>query len=210
MNIIRLLSASLGLATLVGCTLPAAKQSPGLTPIFNGTDLSGWKVPDPNPFWRVENGVLIGENNAQLKGHILHTDRAYTNFVVELEARWTGEIDSGVMFREPELQVQFGISRSLKKDMTGAFYLAKHPLNPKVGYPEAGHPKNVAQLFKAGDWNQFRIAAQGDTFTVWLNGQQISQYTEARYAGGAPLGLQVHPGLKMKVEFRNLRAAALD
>ena len=70
--------------------------------------------------------------------------------------------------------------------------------------------KNVAQLFKAGDWNQFRIAAQGDTFTVWLNGQPISQYTEARYAGGAPLGLQVHPGLKMKVEFRNLRAAALD
>ena len=43
-----------------------------------------------------------------------------------------------------------------------------------------------------------------------LNDAPISQYTDARYAGGAPLGLQVHPGLKMKVEFRNLRAAALD
>ncbi len=199
-----------GLA-LTLASLPAAEMTAvELKPIFTGTNLAGWRVPNPNPFWRVENGVLIGENNEQLKGHILHTERSYTNFVVELEVRWGGEIDSGVMFREPELQVQFGISRSLKKDMTGAFYLAKHPLNPKVGYPEAGHAKGVEKLFKRDDWNKFRIEAKGDIFTVWLNGEQISQYTEARYAGGAPLGLQVHPGLKMKVEFRNLRAAVLE
>lgn len=204
---------------VVGCALVAAFNSPllavektsvELKPIFTGTNLTGWRVPNPNPFWRVENGVLIGENDSQLTGHILHTERVYTNFVLELEVRWSGEIDSGVMFREPELQVQFGISRSLKKDMTGAFYLAKHPLNPKVGYPEAGHTKGVEKLFKPDDWNKFRIQAKGDTFTVWLNGEQISQFTEARYAGGAPLGLQVHPGLKMQVEFRNIRAAALD
>jgi len=180
-----------------------------LTPIFTGTNLAGWKAPEPNPYWKIVDGVLIGENDDKLKGHILHTARAYTNFVAELEVRWRGEIDSGVMFREPELQVQFGISRSLKRDMTGAFYLAKHPLNPKVGYPDAGHPTGIEKLFKANDWNKFRIEAQDDTFTVWLNGVRISQYTDARYAGGAPLGLQVHPGLKMKVEFRNLRAAAL-
>jgi hypothetical protein len=121
-----------------------------LKPIFTGTNLAGWRVPNPNPFWKiVENGVLIGENNEQLKGHILHTERAYTNFVVELEVRWSGEIDSGVMFREPELQVQFGISRSLKKDMTGAFYLAKHPLNPKVGYPEAGPSEGHREIVQA-------------------------------------------------------------
>jgi hypothetical protein len=210
MKTIHSLITGLGLAMIVGCALTAPKNSNALKPIFNGTDLAGWKVPEPNPFWRVENGVLIGENNEQLKGHILHTERSYTNFVVELEVRWSGEIDSGVMFREPELQVQFGISRSLKRDMTGAFYLAKHPLNPKVGYPEAGHTKGVEKLFKPDDWNKFRIEAKGNTFTVWLNGEQISQYTEARYAGGAPLGLQVHPGLKMKVEFRNIRAAVLE
>lgn len=211
MKTIRTLIALLALTTGFASTLTAAeKTAPELKPIFTGTNLAGWKVPTPNPFWRVENGVLIGENNEQLKGHILHTERAYTNFVVELEVRWSGEIDSGLMFREPELQVQFGISRSLKKDMTGAFYLARHPLNPKVGYPEAGHPKGIEKNFKADDWNKFRIEAKGDTFTVWLNDTQISQYTEARYAGGAPLGLQVHPGLKMKVEFRNIRAAALE
>ena len=75
-----------------------------LRPIFNGTNLAGWKVPDPNPFWRVVDGVLVGENGEKLQGHVLHTAQSYTNFVLELEARWSGEIDSGVMLREPELQ----------------------------------------------------------------------------------------------------------
>ena len=182
----------------------------GLKPLFTGTNLAGWKVPEPNPFWRTVDGVLVGENDEKLKGHTLHTEQSYTNFVVELEARWTGEIDSGVMMREPEMQVQFGISRSLKRDMTGAYYLAKHSVNPKSGYPDAGHAKGFEKLFKKDDWNRFRIEAKGDTFTVWLNGEQISQYTDARYSGGAPLGLQVHPGLKMKVEFRNIRAKRLE
>lgn len=195
------------LATPLLAAEPTAVE---LKPIFNGTDLTGWRVPNPNPFWRVENGVLIGENNESLKGHVLYTEQVYTNFVIELDARWTGEIDSGVMMREPEIQVQLGISRSLKRDMTGAFYLARHPINPNVGYPEAGHAKGVEKIFKADDWNTFRIEAKGDTFTVWLNGKQISQYTDARYSKPAPIGLQVHPGLKMKVEFRNLRTAALE
>lgn len=206
-----LLNACLVLALTGAFQLNAAeKTSIVLQPIFTGTNLAGWKAPEPNPFWKAADGVLIGENDAKLTGHVLHTERVYTNFVLELEVRWSGEIDSGVMFREPELQVQFGISRSLKKDMTGAFYLAKHPINPKVGYPDAGHTKGIEKLFQADDWNKFRIQAKGDTFTVWLNGEQISQYTDARYAGGAPLGLQVHPGLKMKVEYRNIRAAALE
>lgn len=181
-----------------------------LQPIFNGKDLAGWKAPEPNPFWKVVDGVLVGENDEKLKGHILVTERAYTNFVLELEVRWSGEIDSGVMLRNPELQVQFGISRSLKRDMTGAFYLAKSSINPQSGYPEAGWPKNLDKLFKPDDWNKFRIEARGDTFTVWLNGEQVTQFTDARYSGAAPIGLQVHPGLKMKVEFRNVRARALE
>ena len=211
MKTIRTLIIALAAATTLSCQLHAAdKPADDLKPIFTGTNLAGWQVPDPNPFWKAVDGVLVGENDESLKGHVLHTSQSYTNFVVELEVRWSGEIDSGVMLREPELQVQFGISRSLKRDMTGAFYLAKHPINPKVGYPDAGHTKGIEKIFKADDWNKFRIEAKGNTFTVWLNGDQISQYTDARYTGGAPLGLQVHPGLKMKVEFRNIRAAARD
>jgi len=176
-----------------------------LKPIFNGKDLTGWKVPTPNPCWRVVDGVLIGENDEELKGSLLWTEPSYGNFILELEVRWTGEIDSGILFRQPELQVQFGVSRSLKKDLTGAFYTG----GPER-YPAAGLATNVDRLFKPDDWNKFRLEARGNTFTVWLNGQQVSQFTSDKYAEAAPIGLQVHAKLKMKVEFRNLRAQVLN
>jgi len=204
-QMIRSVTLTLTLATVALTQV----QADELQPIFNGKDLSGWKVPDPNPFWKVVDGVLVGENDESLKGNVLHTEKTYTNFVLELEVRWSGEIDSGVMLRDPELQLQFGISRSLKCDMSGSFYLTKRGTQP-AGYPEAGRAKNTDKLFKVDDWNIFRLEAKGDTFTVWLNGEQVCQYADAHYAGGAPLGLQIHPGLKMKVEYRNIRLQSLD
>ena len=46
--------------------------------------------------------------------------------IVEAEVRWQGEIDSGFMVRKPEVQMQIGVSRSLKRDMTGkkVFFLS--------------------------------------------------------------------------------------
>src|SRR5262249_3931569 len=98
---------------LLTTSVMVAGESDDLAPIFNGKDLAGWQVPDPNPFWRVADGVLIGENDPAKKGHVLYTKKTYKDFIIETEARWTGEIDSGIMLRQPELQMQIGISRSL-------------------------------------------------------------------------------------------------
>jgi hypothetical protein len=182
-----------------------AADSDELEPIFNGKDLSGWQVPEPNPFWRVVDGVLVGENDAAMKGHVLYTKKPYLDFVFETEARWTGEIDSGIMLRRPELQVQIGISRSLKKDMTCSFYT-----NGQEKYPEAGQAKNLEKYLKPGDWNRIRLQAKGDTFVVWLNGEKVVEYKDARFPNAYPIGLQIHPGLKMKVEFRNIRLKELS
>lgn len=181
----------------------AEKASVALQPIFNGKDLSGWNVPSPNPFWRVENGVLIGTNDEKLTGSMLRTKKAYGDFVLEFDARWNGEIDSGVMFREPELQLQIGVSRSLKRDLTGSFYVRK------IGYPESGQAKNIKAVLKPGDWNAFRLEARGSTFTVWINGRKVSTYIDKKFPGPGPLGLQIHANLEMTVEFRNIRAAEL-
>ena len=86
---------------------------PLLESLLKGDSLSAWKVPEPNPFWRLDNGVLAGENDEGLKGNVIYTKQAYKDFVLELETRWTGDVDSGVMLRKPELQLQFGTSRSL-------------------------------------------------------------------------------------------------
>jgi hypothetical protein len=199
-----LLAASL-LTVSAGLSAFAAGQADGLKPIFNGKDLTGWKVSNPNPFWKVVDGVLVGENDEKLKGNMLYTEQAYKDVIVEAEVRWSGEVDSGIMVRKPELQLQIGDSRSLKKDMTCCFYTGG-----KEKYPEAGQAKNTDKLLKPGGWNTIRLQAKGDTFTVWLNGQQVTEYTNSKFPGAFPIGLQIHPGLKMKVEFRNLRAQALD
>jgi hypothetical protein len=185
--------------------LNPAAQADDLKPIFNGKDLTGWKVPDPNPFWKVVDGAIVGENDTAKKGSMLYTEQSYGDFVIECESRWSGEIDSGIMLRKPELQLQFGVSRSLKKDMTCSFYTGG-----AEKYPVAGQAKNLEKLLKADAWNKFRLEAKGDTFTVWLNGERVSKYTDAKYAQPGPIGLQVHPGLAMKVEFRNLRVQALN
>jgi hypothetical protein len=198
----RFAAKALALTTALLAAICSAEPPahPPLEPIFNGRDLTGWKQPAGN-FWTVADGVLVGENDSALKGSMLFTDRDYGDVVVEADCRFSGEIDSGIMLRKPELQVQIGVSRSLKRDMTCSFYTGK--------YPEEARAPRAADLLVPNDWNRIRVEAKGDTFTVWLNGEQVSRYTNAKYAEPAPIGLQIHAGLPMKVEFRNIRALAL-
>lgn len=195
----------LAVATVVLATAPRLSTAADLSSLFNGQDLTGWKAPVPNPFWKATDGVLVGENDEKMKGNVLYTEKSFRDFIFEADARWTGEIDSGYMLRKPELQMQIGISRSLKKDLTCSFYTGG-----AEKYPVAGQAKDLEKHLKPGEWNTIRLQAKGDTFTVWLNGQKVTEYTNPKYSGAGPIGLQIHPGLKMKVEFRNLRVQALE
>ena len=62
-----------------------------------------------------------------------------------------------------------------------------------------------------GQWNDYEIALQGDVYTVTLNGQKTTSFTNTdSYRGKAPaadpasgfIGLQSHTG---RVAFRNIR-----
>ena len=189
------------LAALAALVVSASAADIKLESAFNGKDLAGWQNSQNNEFWKAVDGVLVGENNAAKKGNMLYTEKSYQDAVIECEVRFSGEIDSGIMMRKDEkgkkdMQMQIGVSRSLKKDMTCAFYVGK--------YPEAGWAPKVATLWKNNEWNKIRFQAKGDTYTVWLNGEQVSNYVDAGYPKAAPIGLQIHPGVVMKVEYRNI------
>jgi len=137
---------------------------------------------------------------------MLYTEKAYGDVIISLECRFSGEIDSGIMVRrdkagKKDMQMQIGVSRSLKKDMTCTYYVGK--------YPEAGFAPKVEKLWKKDGWNQIVFRAKGDTYTVWLNGEQVSQLTDPAYPAPYAIGLQIHGGLKMKVEYRNIQVAEL-
>jgi hypothetical protein len=198
------------LALVLALPAFAADPAPKLAPIFNGKDLTGWQDATDNKFWHVENGILVGESDAALKGNYLLTAKPYGDFVIEFDVRWKSGplprgLDTGLDMRKPRIQLQLGVSGSLLVDMTGSFYTGGKP-----AYPEAGQAKEFKKLMKPeGEWNTFRIEAKGDHFTCWINGTKASEYTDAKFSGAAPLGLQIHPGVKMKVEYRNISLAEL-
>lgn len=189
--------------------LGGVAAEPKLVPLFNGKDLTNFKTEGAAEFWRIENGVLICENNAAKKEHYLWTQKEYGDFVMEFDVRWKSTtergVDTGIEMRKPKIQLQLGVSGSLKVDMTGSFYTGGKP-----AYPEIGQAKDAKKLMKPeGEWNTFRVQAKGNTFTCWINGTKASEYTDAKFSGAAPLGLQLHGGVVMKAEYRNVKIAEL-
>lgn len=200
---------ALTLILSLAAVLASPAEEPKLLPLFNGKDLTGFKAEGAKPFWRIEDGVLIGENDPAKKGHYLWTEKEYRDFVVEFDVRWKSTtkrgVDTGIEMRNPKIQLQLGVSGGLKVDMTGSFYTGG-----KERYPEAGQAKEAQKLMKhEGEWNTFRIQAKGDTFICWINGQKASEYTDAKFSGAAPLGLQIHGAVEMKCEYRNIKIAEL-
>ena len=202
-------SLALTLAVFIGAISISSAAEPILKPLFNGKDLTNFKAAESKEFWRVEDGVLIGENNAAKKENYLWTEKEYGDFVLEFDARWKGTtdrgVDTGIEMRKPKIQLQLGISGSLRVDMTACFYTGGRP-----AYPEAGQAKERETLLNPeGEWNTYRIQAKGDTFTCWINGKKASEYTDSKFSGAAPLGFQVHGGVVMKCEYRNIKIAEL-
>jgi hypothetical protein len=114
---------------LVGVALPAVgdekKDDQGFVDLFNGKDLTGWKIPDKPggsidsvvptekdgkvvayvgklkdgkevPLWRVEEGIIIGGGPAS---HLFSERGDYENFVFRVEAMINDKGNSGQYFR---------------------------------------------------------------------------------------------------------------
>lgn len=192
-------------AALGGALSLPAQEAPKLNfvSIFDGHDLKGWHAKDADQFWTVVDGVLTGQNNAKATGSMLTTDASYGDCVVEVEARWDNQMDSGVFVRTPAVQMQIGTSVSLHHDMTGSFYISKK------GYPKENQAVDAPTLLKLGDWNTLRLEARGNQFTVWLNGREAAHYTSDQNGKPGPIMLQVHPKIHGKVEYRAVRVAQL-
>ena len=182
----------------------ALVAGPKLKSIFNGKDLSGWEVPDGNDeagWYKAVEGVLKIQSGPKKKGSILWSRKKYRNFVVEFEFRMgEGRVDSGMHVRTKD-QIQIGISGSLNRDMTCSPYI------PGKGYPVEA--KNIKKLLKPKDWNTMRIQAIGKEYTVWLQGEKVMTYKSDSAIDEGPIGIQLHGGRNMGIDYRKLKLAEL-
>jgi hypothetical protein len=189
------------------CTVAFAALSSALVaqekfePVFNGKDLSGWKAPEKNVWYLVQDGILQLRSSEDKKGSVLWTEKEYENFVMELEFKFiSGTIDSGVHVKSDD-QIQIGISGSLKRDMTASPYI------PGKGYPVEA--EGVKELLKMNDWNQMRIEVRGTEYAVSLNGKKVMTYKSESGKAKGPIGLQLHGDRDMAIDYRNLKVGEL-
>lgn len=170
--------------------------------IFNGKNLKGWVVPDANIWWAVNDGNLSAKSDPEKTGSILWTKKEYSDFVLEGDfLMGEGVVDSGFFLRSENDQIQIGISGSLKRDMTGSPYV------PGKAYPVEA--EGVKEILKADDWNTMKIQLIGETYTVWLNGQEVMNYTSENMPEKGPIGLQLHPNNEMSIAFRNIKIGVI-
>src|SRR5688500_19495849 len=66
--------------------------------LFNGKDLSGWKIHGTEK-WYVEKGELVCESGPDKQYGYLSTEKPYNNFILELEFKLEANGNSGVFFR---------------------------------------------------------------------------------------------------------------
>jgi hypothetical protein len=182
-------------------TLVAYAQEPKLKKIFNGKNLKGWVAPANNTWWMAGKGILFVKSGPDKKGSILWTEKKYKDFIIETDfLMGDGVVDSGIFLRSENDQIQIGISGSLKRDLTASPYI------PKKGYPVEAKVKDILKL---KDWNTMKVKVTGKSYTVWLNGVEVMNYTSEKIVDEGPVGLQLHPGNEMSISYRNIRLAEL-
>ncbi|HRQ88710.1 MAG TPA: DUF1080 domain-containing protein, partial [Bacteroidia bacterium] len=166
---------------------------------------------DTGGVWRIEDGALTAGSleTRQEKNDFLATVKEYGDFELTLQWRLEGTegfVNGGVQFRSrriPDHHEVIGYQADLGAGYDGALY------------DESRRKKMLAQpseelLKKAqrppGEWNDYRIRAEGPRIQIWLNGIQTVDYTETDEGidRKGMIAVQIHGGATALVQYRDL------
>ena len=171
--------------------------------LFNGKDLSGWT--GNAMFWSVKDGVIVGQTPGIDYNTFLYTDKEYDNFVLHFKVKLRNH-NSGVQFRSevvnPAKFVMAGYQADIAPEYWGLLYEEKK--RGMIGFQKA---KEVKDLAKTGEWVEVEVRADGPKITITTNGKNTVDYLEMDPKAGAKkgkIGLQLHGGPAMEVEFKDI------
>lgn len=217
------------LATLLLVAPARAELPEGFEAIFNGKDLTGWSGSPEH--WSVVDGVLTGVADGTLKANqfLVYEGEAVTNFELRVKVRLSAGGNSGLQYRsEPRTGSRKGALKGSQCDVVaknksynGMLYeeggrriLAR--TGNHVVIDEQGRPWIVGQeevkTFAPGEWHDFRILAQGNHLQHWINGHPTVNVVDGDEKGRiltGLLGVQVHTGPPMTVEFKDFHLKRL-
>jgi hypothetical protein len=204
---------------------PIAFQS-----IFNGKDLSGWEG-DPK-HWTVEDGALTGVADGTLKQNSFITWRGGTvkNFELRVNVKITQGGNSGLQYRSAMLPdagpyVMTGYQCDVvsnRDEYDGMLYeergrrILAHTGEKVVIDPSGQNwvvgSAGAVKHFPAGEWHQYRILVEGNHHRHWIDGHPTADVVDHDPKGRrleGLIGVQVHVGPAMKVQFKDWRLKTL-
>jgi hypothetical protein len=178
------------------------------TALFNGKTLDGWEG-DTNT-WRVEEGAIVAGRLERKQPHndFLATKKEFGNFELRIQYKIEGSngfVNGGVQFRSQRVPNDFEVSgyqADLGADTDGNLYDESRRNRNLVAAEKATREK----VLKPGDWNDYRIRAEGAHIQLWLNGVQTVDYMESdeTMPRHGIIALQIHGGAYTRVQYRNL------
>ena len=138
--------------------------------LFNGKDLTGWKMTGPGRFL-VEDGALKTEGGM---GLLYYTGKPFGNTTLRVVFKTTGERDNaGVFIRMPEPPADpwYGVHNGYEVQID-------------AGGDDWHSTGAICSLSKVtsraqkpgGEWNTMDIVLKGQTTTVILNGKKINEF----------------------------------
>ena len=191
------------LALFLALTVHAAPVS-----LFDGKTLAGWE--GDAAWWRVEAGEIRGGSLTTKvpKNFFLATEKSYQNFDLRVKLRLTGTgfVNSGIQMRSvrvPNSSEMSGYQVDYGKGWYGKIY--DESRRNKV-IAESKDAAAVLAAVKEGEWNEYRILAEGNRIRSWINGVPALDYleTEPNIAADGKIGIQIHSGGMAEVQAKDI------
>lgn len=182
------------------------------TPLFNGTDLSGWKEWGEEK-WTVENGAIYGRSGEKKSEGYLATEKTWKDFRVRGQFQMLGEGNFGLFFhstitlREDGFPVIAGVQGEVEPgypSSTGWVYESY-----KRGWL-VEPPKNTlaAYVLDPKGWNEIEIQSHGNHLTTWVNGVRALDFEDpAPNLTEGSFALQLHTGGVDGIAWKDIYAA---
>jgi hypothetical protein len=167
------------------------------TMLFNGTDLTGWKVKGAAG-WSAANGVLVGQGTGA--NGWLCSEREFGDYQIELEYRIGAGCNSGLFPRAPEnadLGGRFLVEIQLLDD--ASFPVATELMRHLAVHSEMA-PQPPPRDF-LDTWHKLTISVIGSRITIDHDAARILSHATGKLPARGHFGLQLKGG---RIEFRNL------
>jgi Domain of Unknown Function (DUF1080) len=182
-------------------------QGKGGESLFNGKDLSGWKVHGTEK-WYVEGGELVCESGPDKEYGYLATEKTFKDFELDVDFKQEANGNSGVFFRS-----------SLDGTKISGWQVEVAPKGMDTGgiYESYGRgwlvqiPDEKENILRQGEWNHMKIRVVGDQVTTWLNGQQMVDLKDEKIGqANGSIALQIHSGGGIKVRWKNIQVREIN